>query len=546
MRKQIIFTTLLAALLLMAGPGPSFAADAVQVTLPSFPIELNGQVVDNQYSQYPLIVYKNITYFPMTYYDCRFLGLETTWNKQDGLKVSLSNLSGAYHQQKTTTKNSQTATARIADGKVSVNGKTIDNSKEDYPLLSFRNVAYFPLTWRFAVKEFGWQYHYDNQKGLQIDSANAKTNSVILTDGQKRYYPFPQDEFDFSIDNSYFYYQGTNGIIYSRPLSNLHNDALRKQIGQVPNEALAKFYEQSGKVFLRFRENTLSEDNLYRIENEGLSHNLLLHKNDVYVDFGDFQIDIPSSALGNAELCQMQVFINNSLKPIGDNLHHYALEPRGTLPYDQATNTLYVSMSSYDSYSAADSTSIASVDLFSGKITPLREINNLNNTSASDYDYDHNIIYYVGASYWDSEKNGYYAQLHALDLCTMKDSYISEIWSTTWSAAKNGVYYIDKNTEKLMFWNRYSGQIEVINSVGRPLFVENQNGYIIAQFSDLPENPYRLMIFAPAGTAMKQVYTTSDISDKCVINQNGLLVYRLHESENLTSQFVLVQLAKAS
>lgn len=128
----------------------------------------------------------------------------------------------------------------------------------------------------------------------------------------------------------------------------------------------------------------------------------------------------------------------------------------------------------------------------------------------------------------------------------MKDSYISEIWFTTWSAAKNGVYYIDKNTKKLMFWNRYSGQAEVVNRVGSPLFVENQNGYIIAQFSELPENPYRLMIFAPVGTAMKQVYATSDVSDKCVINQNGLLVYRLHESENLTSQFVLVQLEKTS
>ena len=50
---------------------PAMAAN-VQATLPSFPVTLNGTVIDNSYRQYPLLVYNNITYFPMTYYDCRF------------------------------------------------------------------------------------------------------------------------------------------------------------------------------------------------------------------------------------------------------------------------------------------------------------------------------------------------------------------------------------------------------------------------------------------------------------------------------------------
>ena len=47
MRRQIMFTALLALLLLMAGPGPALAADTVQVTLPSFSVTLNGQTNGN-------------------------------------------------------------------------------------------------------------------------------------------------------------------------------------------------------------------------------------------------------------------------------------------------------------------------------------------------------------------------------------------------------------------------------------------------------------------------------------------------------------------
>jgi len=140
MRRQIMFTALL-ALLLMAGPAPTLAADTVQVTLPSFSVTLNGQTNGNEYSRYPLIVYKNITYFPM--------------------KVTGS-------------KNAKTQTAKLADGKITVNGKVIDNSQEEYPLLVFRDVTYFPLTWRFAVNEFGWDYRFDQQAGLVIGNDKVK------------------------------------------------------------------------------------------------------------------------------------------------------------------------------------------------------------------------------------------------------------------------------------------------------------------------------------------------------------------------------------
>ena len=35
-------------------------------------------------------------------------------------------------------------------------------------MLVFRDITYFPLTWRFAVEEFGWAYHFEEKTGLVI------------------------------------------------------------------------------------------------------------------------------------------------------------------------------------------------------------------------------------------------------------------------------------------------------------------------------------------------------------------------------------------
>ncbi|MDO5478990.1 MAG: DUF5050 domain-containing protein, partial [Clostridia bacterium] len=48
--------------------------------LPVFDVSFNGQIVESDYRQFPLIVYKDVTYVPMTYFDCRYLGLTTTWD----------------------------------------------------------------------------------------------------------------------------------------------------------------------------------------------------------------------------------------------------------------------------------------------------------------------------------------------------------------------------------------------------------------------------------------------------------------------------------
>lgn len=43
--------------------------------------------ISQEYSQYPSLLYKNITYVPITYYDAQLLGLTSVWSQGQGLTI---------------------------------------------------------------------------------------------------------------------------------------------------------------------------------------------------------------------------------------------------------------------------------------------------------------------------------------------------------------------------------------------------------------------------------------------------------------------------
>lgn len=186
--KKKLLTLCFTAGLFFAQIGSVMAADIqVTVTLPTFPVTLNGITLDQGSSQYPLLVYKDITYVAMTYNDSRLLGLESDWNETNGFTITkagfISDQETAKQQYAAYTndiKNENSYQATRPSFAITVNGKTIDNSKEEFPLLVFRDVTYFPLTWRFAVDEFGWNYTFDDINGLNV--APVPTPVVTVPD----------------------------------------------------------------------------------------------------------------------------------------------------------------------------------------------------------------------------------------------------------------------------------------------------------------------------------------------------------------------------
>ncbi len=204
MGKRVIGLLMMIITFIMASIIPAYAADvsaSVTVTLPIFNVALNNVNMDNRYSKYPLIVYKDITYFPMTYSDCRFLGLESSWRgNQEGLLIDATDITAAYCPYSTKERNNSSYKATIPTFPIKINGKLIDNSKEEYPILIFRDITYFPITWKFAVDEFGWDYSFDLNNGLSINSNNIHLlQSTVPNDRAK-------DTEVMAIADGYVYY----------------------------------------------------------------------------------------------------------------------------------------------------------------------------------------------------------------------------------------------------------------------------------------------------------------------------------------------------
>lgn len=170
-------------------PHAAQAAETVPVSLPAFAVTLNGVQADSAKSQYPFLVYKDITYVPMTYEDAQLLGLTTVWTAETGLAVNKKPVfdpaksRSAYTGYPSEQVNQQSQQAALAQFAITVSGEAIDNAQETYPLLIFRDVTYFPLTWRFAHDSFGWDYTFDQTSGLIITPKASAAQPTISTGG---------------------------------------------------------------------------------------------------------------------------------------------------------------------------------------------------------------------------------------------------------------------------------------------------------------------------------------------------------------------------
>lgn len=159
--------------------GPWDNTGRKKVLVPDYPFVINGTNINFKVSLYPVISYNDITYFPMTWHYCRMLGVTTDWNDETGLRIEKANATAEpIEYEKADNSSEWNLYAVLPKYDIFVNGKKIENDSEEYPLLNFRNVTYFPLTWDFIINEFGWNYTFDSENGLVINSAEDKKGNL--------------------------------------------------------------------------------------------------------------------------------------------------------------------------------------------------------------------------------------------------------------------------------------------------------------------------------------------------------------------------------
>ncbi|KQX68462.1 YHYH domain-containing protein [Paenibacillus sp. Root444D2] len=144
-----------------AAPVETIPSGHVKVIKPTYSIYVNGNSVPNSSLKYPVISYKDITYFPMTFKFTQALALETVWNADVGFVIrKTSNKAGKVEFDYGSTNTS--LYAKEPDFNIYVNDSWIDNGSEEYPLLVLNDVTYFPMTWHYAVEELGLTIKLEN------------------------------------------------------------------------------------------------------------------------------------------------------------------------------------------------------------------------------------------------------------------------------------------------------------------------------------------------------------------------------------------------
>ena len=180
MRRRTLSMALSFALCLtlLGGIAPNAQAESLRASVVTAPVTLNGQKIDNRSAQYPLLLYKNITYFPMTYHLSRFLGVTTEWdNSARVLHIGVTGERGPYVPDTGHGAKKGSVALVRPQYRILINDAEVNNAVETHPILNYKGVTYFPLTYHFAKDTFGWQYQWDAGNGLRID-----TTSVIVPD----------------------------------------------------------------------------------------------------------------------------------------------------------------------------------------------------------------------------------------------------------------------------------------------------------------------------------------------------------------------------
>ncbi len=146
----------------------AFAAETVNVTIVQTPVQIANISVYSPQVEYPVIMYKDICYIPMTYNLCENINLAVGFDSEKGLFITRHINNDAkntlpFGNINCINDTSIKHTAYIPEYPIYLNGVLIDNKSEEYPILNFRDITYFPLTYRFATEEFDIQVMQSEQ-----------------------------------------------------------------------------------------------------------------------------------------------------------------------------------------------------------------------------------------------------------------------------------------------------------------------------------------------------------------------------------------------
>ena len=125
----------------------------------------------NYATEYPILLYKNVSYIPLTSSMCKELYLSCAFTPEDGLYVARggggTSTIGSERTQVLgavdyTNPADGNVIAVIPEYSVYINGRKYEDA--EYPALNFRCITYIPLTYDIVRNEFDFEFEFDNEK----------------------------------------------------------------------------------------------------------------------------------------------------------------------------------------------------------------------------------------------------------------------------------------------------------------------------------------------------------------------------------------------
>ncbi|MCL2045346.1 MAG: DUF5050 domain-containing protein [Oscillospiraceae bacterium] len=541
---MLVFTMLLTILV----PGITLASSqSVQVTLPTFKVTLNGIQVDSSQRVFPLLVYKDITYFPMTYYDCQHLGLQTNWNSLTGFDINNTGISGIYRDYRGSSTNNRSYAATLVNSPVHVNGTPIDNADEAYPMLLFRGIIYFPLTWKFAVDEFSWTYSFNSIDGLVINSTNPAVSRLNIS------IPSPQEgdspvSIQFFVKDGLYYIRGDNNEINQGQIE--YPDE-RSVVFRLPSTYWSHmnvyFYTRNNQVHLNYLPRIGGELNIegtVRFNNDGSSVEITPY----WEYFGDIAVMVE---LQNSPPTGNNLFIrqgDGEPVNVGDVGYLYGGDWNASKYTSGGSESRSLYLIDGDIYLlaysiASDSNPMASINSKMG----IYRVNISTNSTTRVIDanvksflIENDMIYYLD----EADIRIYSVPLDGGVATPLTDNLRENVvinYLSDFQVLNGKVYYMTQSSEPgISGTSRYtlyrSGDPAPINATANVRSIQLLNGYIAVAFDSDDSSAYRMMVFGATGEI---AYKTSDDVIPLTISMDNNRLYYIESESRLVGMVQL-------
>lgn len=174
---------------------PLYALDTLDLEIVNFNIEINDVLVEKEKSQFPILMYNEIVYLPMTWQNLQALGLKVQFESNSVYINKVKEVVAGYSNGEENSNFPEVISLALPERKIYINDILLENEKVEYPILEYNGLFYLPMSDEFVEDMLGIDLEFSSTAGLFINSEfdfeeelvtkNEITNTSIQIENKK-------------------------------------------------------------------------------------------------------------------------------------------------------------------------------------------------------------------------------------------------------------------------------------------------------------------------------------------------------------------------